>query len=72
MGAALDDLGQESLDPRQIAIWRAMTSDQKLRLAFELYDLAKNSLWQHLRAAHPELSDEEVEALVRERFAKRE
>ena len=62
----------EEPDPRQIAIWQRMTADQKLALAFDMYDFAKELLRSHLQREHPELAQEQIEGLVRERFTRRE
>ena len=50
----------EPLDPRQVAIWRAMTPAQKLELVFQMYQLALEMVRVTERQAHPELSEEEL------------
>ena len=62
----------EEPDPRQIAIWQRMTADQKLALAFGMYDFMKEMIRCHLRREHPEFSPEQIESLVRERFTRHE
>ena len=48
------------LDPRQVAIWRSMTPAQKLRFAFEAYNLALRAVRADERRLHPDLSDDEL------------
>ncbi len=57
-------------DPRQIEILRRMAPYQRLRQAFALYDFARRRVVAHIHSRHPELSEEEVKALVRERFSR--
>jgi len=48
-----------------------MAPYQRLRQAFALYDFARRRVAAHIHSWHPELSEEEVRALVRERFRRR-
>ena len=59
-------------DALQIAIWKKMSAPQKLGLAFDMYDFAKITVRSHLQAQHPELTADQVEQIVRQRFTKRE
>ena len=54
----------------QIEIWRRMESWQRLQVAFELYDFARDLVSTRLRSMHPAWADEEVEAEVRRRFCR--
>jgi len=57
-------------DPRQIESLRRMAPYQRLCQAFALYDFARRRVAAHIRSRHPELSEEEVQELVRERFSR--
>ena len=59
-------------DTRQIRIWRSMSAERKLSLAFDMYDFMKQMLRSHLQREHPEYAQQEIEALVRRRFTRRE
>lgn len=50
----------EPLDPRQVAIWRAMTPARRLDLAFQAYHLALEVVRITERRRHPNLSPEEL------------
>ena len=52
----------------QRAVFRAMTPAQRLCAAFRLYWSARHLKEASLRTLHPELSDAEVKARVRECF----
>lgn len=54
--------------PQQIAIYRAMTPEQKLRESSRLYWTARRLREAHERALHPDWSDEQVQAHVRKIF----
>ena len=47
-----------TLDPRQIAAWRAMTPAQRLDLACEAYQFALDAVRLTERRDHPDLSPE--------------
>ncbi len=49
-----------TLDPQQVAIWREMTPDRKIRLAFQMYDLARRVIWTTEWQACPDASEEEM------------
>ena len=59
-------------DVRQFRIWRSMSAARKLSLAFDMYDFMKQMLCSHLQREHPEYTQEEIDALVRRRFTRRE
>jgi hypothetical protein len=48
------------LDPRQVAIWRAMSAVRRLELAFQAYQLALDIVRLTERREHPDLSSEEL------------
>jgi len=50
----------EPPDPRQVAVWRAMTPARKLELVFQAYQLALEMVRVTERQAHPDLSEEEL------------
>ncbi len=56
------------MTPEEIRILRAMTPEQKLRAAEELYRAALEIKAAALRAHHPDWSEEEVQRKVRDIF----
>jgi hypothetical protein len=48
------------LDPRQVAIWRAMSGARRLEIAFQAYQLALDVVRLTERQRHPDLSPEEL------------
>ena len=48
------------LDPRQVAIWRAMSGARRLELAFQAYQFALDAVRLTERQRHPDLSPEEL------------
>jgi len=58
----------ETLHPAQIAAYRRMTPQQKIAQAQAMYWQARALKASHLRAQHPDWSDEAIEARVREIF----
>jgi hypothetical protein len=48
------------LDPRQVAIWRAMTPARRLEIAFQAYQFALEVVRVTERRRHPELSPGEL------------
>jgi hypothetical protein len=50
----------EPLDPRQVAIWRAMTPARRLDLASQAYHLALEVVRTTERRRHPEQSPEDL------------
>jgi hypothetical protein len=59
----------EQLDPRQVILLRRMTPEQRWRAAHRLYWTMRRHKAAFLRSQHPELSEAEVEAKVREIFS---
>jgi hypothetical protein len=53
---------------KQRQIFRRMTPQQRLRVAFRLYWSARQLKEASLRTLHPELSEAEIHAKVREFF----
>ncbi len=56
------------MTPEEIRILRAMTPEQKLRAAEELYRAALEIKAAALRARHPDWSEEDVQRKVRDIF----
>lgn len=48
------------LDPRQVAVWRAMTPARRLELAFQAYQFALDVVRLTEKKNHPDLSPEEI------------
>jgi hypothetical protein len=61
-------LADEKCSPEQIQIFRAMTGEQRLRLAEQLYWSARKLKLAGLRAQHPEWTEEQLNAEVRRIF----
>jgi hypothetical protein len=55
-------------DAEYIRILRAMTPEQKLRATAALNDLARELKSAGLRAQHPDWTEQQVQAAVREMF----
>ncbi len=58
---------QEGLQ-MQIEIYRRMTGQQRLQIAFELSDLTREIVPPHVRSYHADWTDEQVEREVIRRF----
>ena len=54
----------------QNEILRKMPGWKRLKIACDLYDFARTLIRSRIRDSHHEMSDEEIERLVRERFKK--
>jgi DNA-binding PadR family transcriptional regulator len=52
-----------------LEILRRMTPEQRLRKAFELSEMGRELFRQGLRQRYPDLSPEDVEALLRKRLS---
>jgi hypothetical protein len=59
---------QAALDA-QIEKYRAMTGEERLKLALDLHELSCEIARDGIRYQHPEASADEVERLLRERIA---
>jgi len=59
---------QAALDA-QIEKYRAMTGEERLKLALDLHELSCEVTRDGIRYQHPEASADEVERLLRERIA---
>ena len=59
---AVDSLRRRmgTLDPRQIAAWRALSPARRLELAFQAYQFALDAVRTTERQRHPDLSPEEL------------
>jgi hypothetical protein len=57
-----------TLDPRQIAAWRAMTPARRLEIAFQAYQFALDAVRLTERRDHPDLSPEELNWRVTRRM----
>jgi hypothetical protein len=53
---------------KQIEIYRTMTPQQRLQIAFELYETARTLVRAGVRHQHPELDERQVEQEVLQRF----
>jgi hypothetical protein len=49
-----------NLDPRQVAVWRAMSPAERLEVAFQAYQFALDAVRATERRRHPDLSPEEL------------
>ncbi len=61
-------MGPEERLRRQIERYRAMTGEQRLRLALELHELASQLAGEGIRHQSPQASPEEVERRLRGRL----
>jgi hypothetical protein len=52
----------------QIEAYRRMTPQQRLQIAFDLYELSRTLVRQGVRHQHPDWSDRQVEEEVLRRF----
>jgi hypothetical protein len=53
----------------QIKRYRAMTGEQRLKIALDLHELACDVAREGIRHQHPNASEKEVEDLLRQRIA---
>lgn len=56
------------LHPEQKRIYQAMTPEQKLKVAFNLYHSARELKASGLRVQHPDWSEKQIQEKVRELF----
>jgi hypothetical protein len=61
-------LPDEQASPEQIAIFRAMSGEQKLKLAEQLYWTARKLKAAGIRAQHPDWSEVQITEAVRQIF----
>ncbi len=54
---------------KQIEKYRAMTGEERLKVALALHELSCEVARDGIRAQHPEAKSDEVEQLLRERIA---
>ncbi len=57
----------EAAIERQIELYRRMTGEERLTIAFGLHDLACEMAREGIRRQQPDLSETEVEQLLRSR-----
>jgi hypothetical protein len=53
---------------KQIEKYRAMTGEERLKIAFDLHELSCAIAREGIRRQHPNATTEEVERLLRERI----
>ena len=53
---------------KQIEIFKAMTPQRKLEIAFNMYDMARDLKAARIRELHPDWSEEKIAEAVREIF----
>jgi len=58
----------ESLNPRQIRVYRRMTGEQRFRIGFEISDFASRLAIAGIRHRHPDASDEEIRIRHRQSY----
>jgi hypothetical protein len=56
------------LDPRQVAIWRAMSPARRLEIAFQAYEMALEIVRASERARHPDLPAAQLDWIVTRRM----
>ncbi len=61
---------REEKSPIQDEIIRKMPTWRRLRIAFELNEFARKLIRARIRSLHADLSNEEVERLVAQRFGR--
>jgi len=61
-------LPDEQPSPEQIAIYRAMTPERRLRIAEQLYWTARKIKTAGVRAQHPDWPEEQINEEVRRIF----
>ena len=55
------DAGQiEVMDDQMAEIYRNMTGAQRLAIANDMYESARNMLLSHLRATHPDWNEDQI------------
>ncbi len=69
MGAPVDVRRLEVVDWDVAAVLRGKSGMERLRLAHEAWELARDRLAVYLSARHPEMSQEEIQRQVAKRLA---
>ena len=59
---------QEQGARKQIEVYRGMSGMERLKIAFEMWEMALEQVRSSERSLHPELSGEEMERRVRKRM----
>ena len=62
-------MNPEAATEMQIDRYRQMTGEQRLKLAFDLFELACNVAREGIRSQHPGADEAVVNRLLRERLA---
>ena len=56
--------GMEQSRKRYIEILRRMTGEQRVKIAFELFEMAKNAMIDGMKAQNPDITEEEIQKEV--------
>jgi len=59
----------EDAEKLQLEIYRKMSGERRLLLAFELYEFQRNVTREALRREHPHATEAEIEAMLRRRMS---
>ena len=59
-----------NIDNQQIKILKKMSSSERLNLAFNLYDFARQRVESEIKHQNPNLNNNEVNILINKRFSR--
>lgn len=59
----------EEANKKYLEILKKMSGEERLRIEFELYELARNIVKASILNKYPNISDEELEVKLRERMS---
>jgi len=59
----------EILDDALVSVLKQKTPQERLKIAFSMWNCAKKQLTCHLKSLHPEWSDEKVQNEVKKRLS---
>ncbi len=65
----LDDGQFEILDPSSVSVWRSKPGYERLRIAHEMWELARLRLDAYLRFRHPEWAEDRLKREVAGRLS---
>lgn len=68
-GAKVDRMNPQAALRKQIERYRAMTGEQRLKVAFDLHEFACQVARAGIRRQHPKAGTDQVEQYLRERVA---
>ena len=51
----------EVMDPMMVEVYRNKTTDQRLQIAFDMWDFAREMIQTNVRREHPEWTEEQVQ-----------